>query len=237
MTTTLNHRTAAAAVLSPDDSPPTTLDCVAVQSSSSDSVALAAASGVGARVSLSVMADDYVRLITDALAATDGADLLLDTDRVSTFVRGSEQRIAEYLRDLIAATSTTGHHVVAHLLLSRGCPGEVCGTVPPPAADGVRLETSGLPVQAQWSLYPLADPGGPVPAGGTDHLDAVWAAIERARLDRTFLRAEHYVTTLAGDLSDVLSTVFRTWLAAGVAVPHVVSHLTISVHSPSEDLR
>lgn len=197
----------------------------------------AAAAGVGARITLAVMADDYVALITEALASTDSTGLLIDTDRVSTFVRGDEQRIAEYLRDLIAAASASGHHLVAQLLLSRGCPGEVCGAVPPPALDGVRLEPTGVPVQAQWSLYPLVDAGGPAPADGSDHLAPVWAAIEQARQDRTFLRGEHFVTTLAGDLADVLSTVFATWLVAGATVPHVATHLTIGVHSPSADLR
>lgn len=197
----------------------------------------AAAAGIGARITLSVMADDYIALITDALAATDSTGLLIDTDRVSTFVRGDEQRIAEYLRDLIAAASGSGHHVVAHLLLSRGCPGEVCGIVPAPTRDHLRLAASGVEVQAQWSLYPLADAGGPAPADGSDHLAPVWAAIDQARKERTFLRAEHFVTTLAGDLADVLSTVFSTWLVAGASVPHVATHLTIGVHSPSKELR
>ena len=152
MITTLNHAAARSAAANPvqsdltpdaDAGRPTQgsvpeaprLNLVADESSDYDPVAVAAASGVGARITLAVLADDYVRLITEALAATNSADLLLDTDRVSTFVRGSEQRIAEYLRELIAAASTSGHHLVAHLLLSRGCPGEVCGPVPPPAGD------------------------------------------------------------------------------------------------------
>ena len=254
MITTLNHAAARSAAANPvqsdltpdaDAGRPTQgsvpeaprLNLVADESSDYDPVAVAAASGVGARITLAVLADDYVRLITEALAATNSADLLLDTDRVSTFVRGSEQRIAEYLRELIAAASTSGHHLVAHLLLSRGCPGEVCGPVPPPAGDSVRLAVSGVWVQAQWSLYPLADPGAPALADGADHLAPVWAAIERARQDDTFLRSEHFATTMAGDLSNVLGTVFRTWSAAGAAVAHVVSHLTLSVHSPSENLR
>lgn len=202
-----------------------------------DPITQAATSGVGARITVAVMADDYVRLITQALAAVNREGLQLDTDKISTFVRGSEQRLAEYLRDLIAAVAASGHHVVAHLMLSRGCPGEVCGAVPPPALSSVRLDPSGVAVQAQWSLYPLADAGAPAPEDGSDHLAPVWAAIEQARHDATFLRAEHFVTTLAGDLSDVLRTVFATWLAAGSAVPHTVTHLTVGVHSPSENLR
>lgn len=200
----------------------------------SPAIEAAAAAGVGARITLSVMSDDYQRVILDALAAVDTDDLLVDTDRVSTFVRGSEQRIAGYLSDLVAAAAREGHHVVATLMLSRGCPGEVCGAMPErPAAPPV-LPPTGVHVQAQWSLYPLLD-GGASPV--SDHLAPVWAAIERARERGTFVRGEHFVTTLAGDLADVLSTVVDTWLAVGEAVAHVVTHVTLSVNSPSAGLQ
>jgi energy-coupling factor transport system substrate-specific component len=203
-----------------------------------DPIETAAAAGVGARITLAVMSDDHVRVITDALSAVDHADLEVDTDKVSTFVRGSEQRIAEYLRDLIAAAAHSGHHLVATVMLSRGCPGEVCGAMPAVAPPPPELAASGVAVQAQWSLYPLLDP---VPDGAapqvSDHLAPVWAAIERSREYGTFVRGEHFVTTLAGDLSDVLATVADTWLAVGRAVQHVVTHVTISINSPSALLR
>ena len=58
---------------------------------------------------------------------------------------------------------------------------------------------------------------------------------EVVALDRH--RADTAYGELAGDLSDVLRTVFATWLAAGSAVPHTVTHVTIGVNSPSENLR
>lgn len=201
-----------------------------------DPIEHAAAQGVGARITLSVMTDDYVRVITDALASVATDDLLIETDRVSTFVRGPEQRVAEYLRDLITATARIGHHVVAAVMVSRGCPGEVCGTVPPPSADVPRLAGSGQLVQAQWSLYPLFDPQGAMPDGAApdgDHLAPVWAAIDRAREAGTFLRADHFVTTLRGDLSEVLVTILDTWLAAAQATQHVVTHATVVANSPA----
>lgn len=202
-----------------------------------DPIAVAAAHGVGARVTLSVMTDDYVRVITDALDAVVTEELEIDTDKVSTFVRGSEERIAAYLRDLIATAARSGHHLVATVLISRGCPGEVCGTVPPPAAEAPVLRRAGQQVQAQWSLYPLFDPDGVASDG--DHLAPVWAAIDRAREAGTFLRAEHFVTTLRGDVADVLGTILECWLAAAQVTQHVVTHATIVANSPaaSEALR
>jgi hypothetical protein len=202
-----------------------------------DPIAAAAALGVGARVTLSVMADDYVRVITQAISAVETHDLEVDTDKVSTFVRGPEHRIAEYLRDLIGAASAHGHHVVATVMISRGCPGEVCGVVGPPQAPTPHLAPAGVPVQAQWSLYPLFDPDGGARPG--DHLAPVWAAIERAKQAGTYLRSEHFATTLQGDLADVLVTMLDTWLAAAQATQHVVTHATIVANSPaaSQDLR
>lgn len=197
-------------------------------------VEAAAAAGVGARITLAVMSDRYVEVLTEALAATDATGLEIDTDQVSTFVRGTEQRIASYLSELIAAAARSGEHVVATVMLSRGCPGEVCGPVPERAAVVPSLPATGVHAQAQWALYPLLDGGtGPV----TDHLAPVWAAIERARERGSFLRSEHFVTTLAGDLAEVLTTVVECWSAVGQAVPHVATHVTIGANSPSADLR
>jgi hypothetical protein len=205
----------------------------------SDPIATAAALGVGARITLSVMADDYVSVITDALTAVETHDLEIDTDKVSTFVRGPEHRIATYLCDLVAAAARSGHHVVATVMISRGCPGEVCGTVPPPAVEPPSLEPTGTHVQAQWSLYPLFDPRDDGDAPDGDHLAPVWAAIERAREAGTYLRSEHFATTLHGDIADVLVTMFDTWLAAAQVTQHVVTHATIVANSPatSEALR
>ncbi|WP_420112038.1 YkoF family thiamine/hydroxymethylpyrimidine-binding protein [Pseudactinotalea sp.] len=198
-----------------------------------DPIAAAAALGVGARITLSVMSDDYVRVITDALTAVDSSDLEVDTDKVSTFVRGSEERIATYVRDLITAAARAGHHLVATLMFSRGCPGEVCGVMPSLRPATPDLAPTDLHVQAQWSLYPLLDPVDGADSPIADHLAPVWAAIERSRERGTFVRGEHFATTLAGDLADVLTTVVDTWLAVGEAVPHVVTHVTISANSPA----
>ena len=81
--------------------------------------------GVGARFTLSVYDDNYVKIILDALGAADASDLTIETNDISTFIGGSEQRIMEYLREVIAHAAATGVHLSAQILLSRGCPGEL----------------------------------------------------------------------------------------------------------------
>lgn len=195
--------------------------------------------GVGARLSLHPMTDDFAEVILAALAAGDTARLTVATDDVSTFVRGTEADVTRYLRDVIAAAASTGVHTVAHVLLSRGCPGEVRCEVGDDlmlrAVAAPRVELTGLTASAHWALYPLDD-GGPDAFGGErprDHMAGIYAAIDRARDLGTLTRSEHFVTRLDGDLADVLATVAEGWLLVGRTVRHVTSHVTIALHSPS----
>lgn len=195
--------------------------------------------GVGARLSLHPMTGDFVSVILGALGAGDSSRLTVVTDDVSTFVRGTEADVMTYLRDVIAAAASTGVHTVAHVLLSRGCPGEVRCEVgddlmlrPVPAPS---LDPTGLTASAHWALYPLDD-GAPDAAGdqpARDHMAGIYAAIDRARERGTLTRSEHFVTRLDGDLADVLATVAEGWLLVGRTVRHVTTHVTISLHSPS----
>ncbi len=197
--------------------------------------------GIGARFSLHPHVTDFVPVILDALAAGDRSRLEVTTDELSTFVRGAEQDVLVYLRDVIAAAARpTGAadepapHVVAHVLLSRGCPGEVACEL----GDDVMLrpvelpglDPTGLTASAHWSLYPLDDGGAGRPA---DHMAGIGAAIELAKGRGTFTRGEHFVTRLDGDLSDVLATVAGGWLLVGREVRHVATHVTISLGSPT----
>lgn len=186
--------------------------------------------GVGARFSLYPMTDDFVAVILGALGDADCADLDLRTDDISTFVSGTEQRIADLLSATLAAaarTTSTGH-VAGSVLLSRGCPGEVTCELPagtlPAAPPAVQLEPTGVDAVAHWSVYPLAC---------ADHMAAISAAVSVARDAGTYAGSEHYVTRLAGDLAAVVATVTNGWLAAAAASVHVTSHATISIGSPT----
>jgi len=192
--------------------------------------------GVGARFTVAVMHDDFATIILDALASADASELDVVTDPVSTLVRGSEQRVLEYLTAVIAAAARGGHHVTASVLLSRGCPGEVtCSTTPgllAAAAAVPDLPATGIRASAHWSLYPLDDTGRPGEA--PDHLRDIYAAIDHAKHLGTYVRGEHYATLLEGDLADVLGTVAAGWVLVGRSVQHVTSHAVLSIASPTE---
>lgn len=199
--------------------------------------------GVGARFTLSVYDSNYVEVILDALAAADASGLEIETGDISTFVGGGEQRILEFLCAVVARAAQSGAHLSASILLSRGCPGELQCELPQGVsalgAAPVQLDRTGIRARSHWSLYPLLDDG-PGPGsdsdGGAagDHMTPIMAAIERAKERGIYSGSDRFATRLDGDLSDVLETVANTWIDVGSSVQHVVTHLVVSINSPSQ---
>lgn len=188
--------------------------------------------GVGARLTLSVYSDHYVEVILDALGQADSSGLEIETNDVSTYIQGDEERILNYLRDVIAAAAATKIHIGANVLLSRGCPGELACELPAGSSaigkDALTLPATGIRARADWSIYPLLD-------GGHDgeHMTSIYQAIDLAKRNGTYKASHHFATLLDGDLADVLATAASGWLIVGQTVQHVVTHLTISINSPT----
>lgn len=191
--------------------------------------------GVGARLTIAAMTDDYVGTITGALAQADASDLVVQTGDVSTFIGGAEEHLLRYLTQACAAVAATGVHASISVLLSRGCPGEVVCELPggagPRSISRPQGTDTGRWAAAEWALYPLADD---VRAGvEPDHMRDILAAIDLSRELGTFVESAHFVTRLEGDLGRILETVVGGWTMVGRSVQHVTTHLTISVNSPS----
>lgn len=195
--------------------------------------------GVGARITLCPMTDRYVDVILGALAdvTPDAAveDVLTtSTSPVSTYIGGGEHAVVRRLVDLVtaAARCADGAHLSAHILLSRGCPGEVACELhsgPWASTDTLAVPDAGVRAWAEWSLYPLLDG-----AGGGEHIAPIMAAIDEAKASGLFHSADHYVTRLAGDVGAILALVGGAWLRTGAVVQHVTTHLTLSINSPTE---
>lgn len=193
--------------------------------------------GVGARVSLYPMGDGFVDIIMGALedAAPAAASCAITTSPVSTFAGGPERDLVTWLVTLVAAAARRGGdtHLGAHILLSRGCPGEVECALPAgrpwaPDAD-LRLPDTGVLAVADWSLYPLLDADG----AASDHMAPIMAAIARAKESGLYLESDHYVTRLRGDVAALIALVASAWLETGAHVQHVTSHLVLSINSPT----
>jgi energy-coupling factor transport system substrate-specific component len=186
--------------------------------------------GVGMRVALHPMAEGFIDVILGALDEVDAGDLAVTTTDVSTLVMGPEPALARWLRDLVLAADrrADGAHLVLNVLLSRGCPGAVrCdpSALPAlPAVDPVDRPPTGLRAAAHWALYPL---------GGEGHMAAIERAIDAAASPTLEVTPDRFVTRLDGDLAQVVGAAVDAWTAAGAVVPHVTSHLFLSIRSPS----
>lgn len=195
--------------------------------------------GVGARFTLSVYDSDYVRIILGALGEASADGLTVETNDISTFVTGPEQRVVEFITDVVAAAAQSGAHLSAAILLSRGCPGELQCALPPGvaalAAEPVSLPSTGVRARAHWSLYPLLDGSGHggATSDAVDHMTPIYEAIARAKTEGVYSGSDHYATRLDGDLAAVLQTATNAWIGVGATVQHVVTHLTVSINSPS----
>lgn len=196
--------------------------------------------GVGARITAAVMTDDYARILVGILSRLDLTGLVRETGDVSTYLGGHEAHLQRSLIDLADDLARTEHHATLSVTLSRGCPGEVACELPggagPRDVEIPAPRRTGRYASAEWALYPLADQ---VTADGTapDHMRDIYAAIDHARELGTFRGSEHFVTRLEGDVGEVIATAIAGWLQVGRSVQHVTSHLTISLNSPSHQVR
>lgn len=223
--------TTASSIPGPADTAPDGSNPDAAAALTSDPLAF----GVGARITAAVMSDRYVRIITNALSAVDATGLVVDSGDVSTYVGGSETDLLRYLTQLSAEIAATGVHASIVVHLSRGCPGEVICELPggagPRSVELPQGEITGRFAAAEWALYPLED--AVRDCVEPDHMRDIYAAIDHARANGTFVASEHFVTRLEGDLGAILETVVSGWARVGRSVQHVTSHLTLSVNSPS----
>jgi hypothetical protein len=196
----------------------------------------------GAQVSLYPMADDYVGIILDALAALDPyrGRCRIETDDLSTLIVGPPERLFPAMRDLFVKAASSGAHCVLSAAVSRGCPGEpddpMCMPAAParPDSSASRIAAArhavadavltGQPAAAQFSLYPL----------GTDHhMAEIHGCIEFLKGSGVFDRAKNFCTRLRGDAGPVFATLSEAFLSFGSLDGHVALDLTVSANSPS----
>lgn len=199
----------------------------------------------GAQISLYVMADEFVRVILSSIEAMAPfrERLRIETDDISTLVVGPPELIFPTMREMFVAAARSGHHVVMHATVSRGCPGEpdidICEPAEPSAFDTdleerkrraaqavAEAQETGQRAAVQFSLYPL---------GPAEYMDEIYGCIDFLKASPVFDRAKNYCTRLAGDAGPVFEALSQAWLGFGDPNAHVAIDLTVSANSPSKD--
>lgn len=189
----------------------------------------------GAQFSIHAMSDDFIDVILGGVRALgEPDDLRIHTDDVSTLLVGTPKRVFEGLETAYGESCRRGGHVVLQAHISRGCPGDPDDPLCSPERAGEHagglpdpqnVKPLGIPVSAQFSLYPM---------GVEDYMQIIADEIEHARAGGTFEQSKHFCTKLRGDLAAVFATVYGSFERAATRAGHVVIQLTISKGSPSE---
>ena len=206
----------------------------------------------GCQFSLYPMSDNFVEVILPAVKAMGNPeDLRIETDDISTLVVGQPERVFEVVAKAYEAACRAGKHVVLSALFSRGCPGEpddpLCTPEGPSKGvhEGARQDagadsatrvagtisaaaptaTTGVEIDAQFSLYPLGIAG---------YMTTIASTVGAVKEAGVYDRSKNFCTRLSGDLSAVFAAVERAFDEASRDTGHVVIHLTASKGSPSK---
>ncbi|MBP2077021.1 YkoF family thiamine/hydroxymethylpyrimidine-binding protein [Oceanobacillus polygoni] len=182
----------------------------------------------GASFSIHPMSDQFVEIIKGALEEADTTKVHMDTDDVTTTVRGKLIHVFDVTKAIFVHAAKTGKHVAFEATYSLGCPGDSKGEAYM-AEDEIPLNAELVkdikqPVAAKFSLYPL---------GGGNYMDVIYSQIEAMKQHVTVSHA-HYATRLDGEAIAIfggLEQVFKATVEGGSS--HTVMTVSISANSPS----
>lgn len=193
---------------------------------SKDDAALA-----GCSFSIHPMSDNFVELITNAIDKTDSSKVWMQTDKVSTIVRGRMAHIFDVSQSVFAQTAKSGKHVAFHATYSIGCPGDSEGHSYMAESDELMNDSKNkklsLEVAAKFALYPM---------DGGDYMDTIYEQIENMKSFGVQVTPTHYETRLDGNSHDIfkgLRNVFEKTKKAGSE--HTVMTVSISANSPTQE--
>lgn len=183
----------------------------------------------GCSFSVHPMSDDFVDIITSALEKTDSSKVWMETDNVSTIVRGRIPHIFDVSQSVFIHAAKTGNHVAFHATYSVGCPGDSEGHSYMAEDDQILNENGNSSlsqeVAAKFALYPM---------DGGDYMDTIYGQIENIKEFGVEVTPTHYETCLDGESHDIfkgLQNVFSKTKQAGSE--HTVMTVSISANSPS----
>ncbi|MFB4329201.1 YkoF family thiamine/hydroxymethylpyrimidine-binding protein [Paenibacillus lautus] len=184
---------------------------------------------VGCRFSVFPMTDRFVEVITDALRSVDSEKVWIQTDDVSTCIRGRAEHVFDVTRAVFAHAAASGVHTVFNGTYSIGCPGDTDADAYM-NEDSTRLnhdigERADIETACQFALYPM---------GSANYMDVIYAEVDRAKAAGTFGGSVHYASRLDGALSRVfgsLEDAFQHAIQSDSS--HLVMTAVVSAHSPS----
>lgn len=187
---------------------------------------------VGCRFSLYPMSDRFVDIIMGTLAKVDRSKVWLETDDVSTCIRGRASHVFDVAQAMFVHAASTGVHVVLNATFSIGCPGDTEGDVFMSLDDERQnaAETGSIPVltACQFALYPMGD---------LNYMNGIYEQINFAKENGTYGGGVHYASRLDGDAHAVFHTLEHAFDVTRQNTSHVVMTAVLSANSPSSPVK
>ncbi len=185
---------------------------------------------VGVRFAVYPMADNFVEIIKGALKNTDTSKVWMETDDVTTCVRGRSEHVFDVAKAVFVQAAKTGTHVVFNGTFSIGCPGDSEGDAYM-AENDVRMNEAAsqkekVEAASHFALYPLNNP---------DYMQVIADQAALAEEHGTFTKGVHYASRLDGDANDVFRTLEEAFVRASKSKEraHVTMTAAVSANSPS----
>ncbi|MBM7541173.1 YkoF family thiamine/hydroxymethylpyrimidine-binding protein [Amphibacillus cookii] len=183
----------------------------------------------GCSFSIHPMRDDFIEIIMRALKNVDTSKVWMQTDDVTTLVRGRIPHVFDVTKAIFLHAAKTGAHVAFEATYSIGCPGDTAGDVYMAEDDNAlnkkNVDTIKQKAATKFALYPL---------GGGDYMDQIYAQIEAMKQHGVEVSGTHYATRLDGEVVNIfngLEKVFIDMEESGSS--HTVMTVSISANSPS----
>ena len=180
---------------------------------------------VGCQFNLSVMSDDFVDVILSALEKTETAEVMMETDDVSSWVHGSISDVFAVVESIYLNAAQTGKHVAMSGTFSAGCPGaqEEDDSKTPAGSTAPRRDVA-QQAGCKFALYPL---------GTGDYMEIIQSRINTAADEGVKVSAGHGATRLDGDVRDIFNALESAFLKVQEAAGHTAMTFTLSSNSPS----
>ncbi|PWW27832.1 YKOF-related protein [Cytobacillus oceanisediminis] len=184
----------------------------------------------GCRFSIYPMTDRFVDVILSALKEVDTSKVWMETDDVSTCVRGRSIHVFDVVKAIYLEAAKHGDHVVFNGTFSNGCPGDTAGDAylaeNEERANEEKTAEILQEVAVQFALYPMGIPS---------YMDVIMDQVKLAKSQGTFTKGVHYASRLDGDAHAVFKTLEDAFEECKNSdSTHIVMTVNMSANSPSK---
>src|SRR5699024_5469040 len=153
------------------------------------------------------MSDDFVDVIQKSLSETDTSKVWMQTDDVTTTLRGKMVHVFDVTKAIMIHAAKTGKQVAFQATYSIGCPGDSEGDVYVSQDDDIGklvvCARANEYVEAKFSIYAL---------GGGDDMEIIHEQIAAMKKYGS-VKPAHYSTKLGGDIVHIFNGLEKVFQA------------------------